>query len=117
MTEYEAHFGILYEKIVGAIDSLDRDFKRMNLAGYLKGFAVSADLIPQVFERRDMELIFDTIVNERIDDGNDFADPALTQANQTLSYEEFKKSLVRIASISQVSTVKRRMDTYEIEDE
>jgi len=46
MTEYEAHFGILYEKIVGAIDSLDRDFKRMNLAGYLKGFAVSADLIP-----------------------------------------------------------------------
>ncbi len=74
LSEYEAHFGILYEKIVGAEDSLDRDLKRMNSAGYIMGFAQAGDLFPQVFTQNDLELIFDTIVNERIDDGSELYD-------------------------------------------
>lgn len=45
----------------------------------MKGFGGTADLVPAVFVRRDFELIFDTIVNERIDATiDDFEDQALT---------------------------------------
>ena len=35
MAEYEEPLGLFYEKVVGAIDSLDRDTKRMTLQGYV----------------------------------------------------------------------------------
>ena len=39
----------------------------MSLEGYVRGFGQSAEMMPMVLTRKDMELVFDTIVNERVD--------------------------------------------------
>ena len=55
-----------------------------------------------------MVLIFDTIVNERIDsleDGQDFDDEEEGVAQSSISFEEFKKSIVRIASLLTVAQI------------
>lgn len=67
MDQYEEFLGEHYGKVVGAIDELDRDTKRMSLDGFVKGFGATAGLYEKVLYRRDLELIFDTIVNERVD--------------------------------------------------
>ena len=65
----------------------------------------------------DLELLYDTIVNERVDAGADLQDSVLANVGQSLSYEEFKKSFVRIASIVNAKADRRRMDPNEIQDE
>ena len=45
--------------------------KRMSKEGYSRGFGETAMLVPGVLKRRDLELIFDTIINERVDAGTD----------------------------------------------
>ena len=67
----------------------------------------------------DLELLYDTIVNERVDSGAnaDLQDAALANLAQSLSYEEFKKSIVRIASIVTAKADKKRMDPNEVKDE
>lgn len=57
----------MFTGITGAFDIRELDTKRMTLEGYVQGFGATADLVPAIFERQDFELIFDTIVNERID--------------------------------------------------
>ena len=55
-----------------------------------------------------MVLIFDTIVNERIDsfeDGQDLDDEDDAVAQSSISFEEFKKSIVRIASLLTVAQI------------
>ena len=117
--EYEGHLGVIFDKVVGANDPDERDLKRMTLEGYIEGFAKATDLIPQVLKAHDLELLYDTIVNERVDAGAnaDLQDSVLANVAQSLSYEEFKKSIVRIASIVAVKTDKKRMDPNEVQDE
>ena len=97
--EYIKHLAELYGKVVRATDDFDRDLKRMTLDGYVRGFGETANLVPIVFVGRDLEMVFDTIVNERVDTGYDFEDPSLASIAGSLSFEEFKKSMIRIASI------------------
>ena len=104
MADYEQKLADIYGDIVGATDPIDRDIKRMNIDVYTQSFGEAVELVPTVLDRRDLELIFDTIVNERVDNsgGVPFTtvqDQALARNAGTLSYEEFKKSIVRIASI------------------
>ena len=68
-------------------------------------------LAPKVLEKADMELIFDTIVNERVDNVgfSTYGEPGAA-ITSSLSFEEFKKSIVRIASICSVFTSKQRVD-------
>lgn len=84
----------------------------------MKGFGETAMLTPGVLSRRDMELIFDTIVNERVDAASPgltpYRDSALANLAGSLSYEEFKKSIVRVASLLTHTTQKVRMDADEI---
>ena len=67
-------------------------------------------MIPDVLQEQDLELIFDTAVNERVDGAMaEMQSQALDVetfgvTKSSLSFEEFKKSLVRIASICAVST-------------
>ena len=60
---------MIFDKVVGANDPDERDLKRMTLEGYIEGFAKATDLIPQVLKAQDLELLYDTIVNERVDAG------------------------------------------------
>ena len=69
MAEYEADLSRLYEKVVGATDSFDRDVKRMTREGYVRGFGETVGLVPNVFVPSDLEHVFKTIVNERVDTG------------------------------------------------
>ena len=75
--------------------------------------------MPSVLSIRDLGLIFDTIVNERVDNtqNDSFDDPTLAQVEGSLSFEEFKKSIVRVASLCFVSVEKVRMDPHEVVDE
>ena len=43
----------------------------MSLEGYVRGFGETAGIVPSTFSKQDLELIFDTIVNERIDSSED----------------------------------------------
>ena len=109
MAEYEADLSHLYEKVVGAAGPLDRDVKRMTREGYVRGFGETMSLVPDVFVQSDLEHIFQTIVNERVDTGvsnlNYEEESAFEQRMAgSLSYEEFKKSMVRIASLCMVIT-------------
>ena len=56
----------------------------------------------------DLELIFDTIVNERVDAGSQSA-----LAESSLTFDEWKKSMVRIASLCAAQTVRVHMDSGE----
>ena len=115
--EYEGHFGILYDYIVRAKDPSERDTKRMTKEGFIKGFGEAADLVPHVLKPFDLEMLFDTIVNERVDAGSDLhSDPALAHMSSSISFEEFKKALIRIASIVVVTANKRRLEPDENED-
>jgi len=80
-SEYEAHFGVLYDKIVGATNITERDTKRLSQEGYVEGFGKSTELIPDVFDPSVLQRIFKTIVNERVDYGSDRLDPALASVN------------------------------------
>ena len=122
MADYEQKLADIYGDVVGATDPIDRDIKRMNIEDYTQSFGEVAELVPTVLDRRDLELIFDTIINERVDSagGVPFTtvqDQALTRNAGTLSYEEFKKSIVRIASICNVQTRKAKMDVQEMLEE
>ena len=94
---------------MGARDALDRDTKRMTSEGYVQGFGETAEIVPKVLSVRDLGLIFDTIINERVD-GNaaaysnqDMNDDQIALAEVgSLSYEEFKKSIVRLSTLCAV---------------
>lgn len=45
-SEYEAHLGVIFDKVVGANDPDERDLKRMTLEGYISGFAKATDIAP-----------------------------------------------------------------------
>ena len=119
VAEYDAQLGQLYEKIVGARDAIDRDMKRMNAEGYVRGFGETCDIVPSVLSVRDLGLIFDTIVNERVDttQNDSFEDSALAEMESTLSYEEFKKSIVRLATLCFASSDLVRVAPGEVADE
>ena len=116
MDEYEKQLGEFYDKVVGSNNEFERDTKRMSQEGYVRGFGQSSELMPMVLTRRDMELIFDTIVNERVDQGGD-DDNALASVSVTLSFEEFKKSTVRVASLCTVTSERFRMAPGEVADD
>ena len=81
---------------------------KLKLSGYAYQFGVAANLVTQVLNDKDMVLIFDTIVNERIDsfdDGQDMDEDEDGVAQSSISFEEFKKSIVRIASLLTVATI------------
>ena len=89
----------------------ERDTLRLALRAYSYQFGTVAKLVPQVLEEFDLELIFDTAVNERVDGAmmSEMQSKALEVetfgvAKSSLSFEEFKKSLVRVASLCAVST-------------
>jgi len=117
VAEYDEQLGKLYEKIVGARDSLDRDTKRMTQDGYVSGFGETAKLVPSVLSVRDLGLIFDTVVNERVDhtQHNDSFDEsgALADMGGSLSFEEFKKSIIRVASLCTATNDRIRMSPNE----
>ena len=91
----------------------------MNAEGYVRGFGETADIVPATLSIRDLGLIFDTIVNERVDNSqhDSFDNPTLAQVAGSLSFEEFKKSMVRVASLCFVSSQKIRIAPHEIVDE
>ena len=109
--------GRFYEKVVGAADYLERDLKRMREDGYARGFGETSKLVPRVLEKADLDTIFDTIVNERVDAVGPgltpYRDHALANMAGSLSYEEFKKSFVRLASILHVSTQRVKLSPGE----
>ena len=90
----------------------------MNAEGYVCGFGETADIVPSILSIRDLGLIFDTIVNERIDISaqDSFDDPTLAQVAGSLSFEEFKKSIVRVASLCFVSSQQVRIHPNEMLD-
>ena len=104
---------------MGARDAIDRDMKRMNAEGYVRGFGETSDIVPSVLSVRDLGLIFDTIVNERVDttQNDSFEDSALAEMESTLSYEEFKKSIVRLATLCFASSDLVRILPGEVADE
>ena len=75
----------------------------------MQGFGETAEIVPKVLSVRDLGLIFDTIINERVD-GNaaaysnqDMYDDQIALAEVgSLSYEEFKKSIVRLSTLCAV---------------
>ena len=76
-----------------------------------------------MLQEQDLELIFDTAVNERVDGAMaemqsqvlDIETFGVTKSS--LSFEEFKKSLVRIASICAVSTRYYNSDMQPVNEE
>ena len=111
VSKYEDALGEFYDKLVGASILEERDTLRLRLRAYSYQFGTAARLVPQVLEEFDLELIFDTAVNERVDGAfmSEMQSKALDLetfgvAKSSLSFEEFKKSLVRIASLCTVST-------------
>ena len=124
VAEYDRDLGQLYEKIVGARDALDRDTKRMTSEGYVQGFGETAEIVPKVLSVRDLGLIFDTIINERVDSNaaayanQDMYDDQIALAEVgSLSYEEFKKSIVRLSTLCAVQSERVRMSPNEVLDE
>ena len=89
----------------------------------MRGFGETADIVPSVLSVRDLGLIFDTIVNERIDSAailNDSFgnDSSLAEVEGgSLSYEEFKKSIVRLATLCFVNSERIRMRPNDIVNE
>ena len=111
LDKYDDELGEFYDKLVGAQSLDERDTLRLRLRAYSYQFGTTAKLIPQVLKEFDLELIFDTAVNERVDGAvmSEMSNKALDLetfgvAKSSLSFEEFKKSLVRIASLCAVST-------------
>ena len=111
LDKYDDELGEFYDKLVGAQSLDERDTLRLRLRAYSYQFGTTAKLIPQVLKDFDLELIFDTAVNERVDGAvmSEMSNKALDLetfgvAKSSLSFEEFKKSLVRIASLCAVST-------------
>ena len=109
--KYDDDLGEFYDKLVGAQVPQERDTLRLRLRAYSYQFGTAAKLVPQVLKEFDLELIFDTAVNERVDSAvvSEMQSKALDLetfgvAKSSLSFEEFKKSLVRIASLCTVST-------------
>lgn len=89
----------------------------------MRGFGETADIVSSVLSVRDLGLIFDTIVNERIDSAailNDSFgnDSSLAEVEGgSLSYEEFKKSIVRLATLCFVNSERIRMRPNDIVNE
>ena len=111
LDKYDDDLGEFYDKLVGAQVPEERDTLRLRLRAYSYQFGTAAKLIPQVLKEFDLELIFDTAVNERVDGAimSEMQSKALDLetfgvAKSSLSFEEFKKSLVRIASLCAVSS-------------
>ena len=46
---------------------MDREIAHMTIAAYSYQFARAASLVPVVLIETDLEMIFDTIINERVD--------------------------------------------------
>ena len=108
-SEYADQLSASYIALVGAEDSYDRDSKRMDLPTYLSVFGeIESGLVPHVLPGHDLELLFDTLVNERVDTGSE---SALT--GSSLNFEEWKKSMVRIASLCTAKAVRDQMDSGE----
>ena len=83
---------------------MDREIAHMTIAAYSYQFSRAASLVPAVLIERDLEMIFDTIINERVDqEMNAYDDYGAENPDDSkdgsLSFEDFKKSLVRIASL------------------
>mmetsp|Transcript_45039 Transcript_45039/g.59734 ORF Transcript_45039/g.59734 Transcript_45039/m.59734 type:complete len:118 (-) Transcript_45039:884-1237(-) len=116
MNEYEGHLGTLFDYIVRANSPAERDLKRMTVDGYVKGFAESSEVTPGALKAQELEMLFQTIVNERVDAGSALTNPALGAMGHTISFEEFKKSFVRLASIVVVTANKKRMEPNEAVD-
>ena len=71
--------------------------------------------MPRTLDQQDLVLLFDTIVNERVDSGFDQdGDPTLARMSGSLSFEEFKKSIVRVASLVSVQSQRIRMGPEEV---
>ena len=100
--EYEVHLASLYDRIVGAHHPSERDLKRMSLNGFYQGFAATTGLVPQALTEKDFDLLFETIIDERVDQGTSLENDAIANKGQSLSFEEFKKSLIRISTIVMV---------------
>ena len=102
-----------FERAVDANDEFDRHLKRMNLDQYVNVFGPESGLIPDVLDDRDLELIFDTIINERLEVGQNevhIAEDDIQPSNlNSLSFEEFKKSFIRIASLCKVTLSKLKI--------
>ena len=88
----------------------------MTLDGFIKGAVSTTDLYPEVLKRTDFELLFDKIIEERVDKGSDMDPKKLAEYNQSISFEEFKKSIIRISTLVEVTATKKRMDPHEIYD-
>ena len=95
---------------IGATSPLDKHIKKMDLESYIQTLGTAATLVPSVLDRSDLELIFDTIINERIEET---ALGGASSASGSLSYEEFKKSIVRVASLCKVVNEKVQMEMGE----
>ena len=123
MDSYENTLGEFFDKLVDAKTLEDREIQRLKLRAYSYQFGSSAKLIPDVLQEQDLELIFDTAVNERVDGAmGEMQSQALDVetfgvTKSSLSFEEFKKSLVRIASICAVSTRYYNSDMQPVNEE
>ena len=123
MDSYEDILGEFFDKLVDAKTLEDREIQRLKLRAYSYQFGSSAKLIPDVLQEQDLELIFDTAVNERVDGAmGEMQSQALDVetfgvTKSSLSFEEFKKSLVRIASICAVSTRYYNSDMQPVNEE
>ena len=123
MDSYEDILGEFFDKLVDAKTLEDREIQRLKLRAYSYQFGLTAKLIPDVLQEQDLELIFDTAVNERVDGAMaEMQSQALDVetfgvTKSSLSFEEFKKSLVRIASICAVSTRYYNSDMQPVNEE
>lgn len=65
-SEFAPELNSMFEELIGQSESYDRDLERMDLETYLSGFGEQkSGLLPTVLGGYDLELIFDTIINER----------------------------------------------------
>ena len=67
MNSYDGILGEFFDKLVDAKTLEDREIQRLKLRAYSYQFGTTAQLIPDVLQEQDLELIFDTAVNERVD--------------------------------------------------
>ena len=65
--KYDDALGNFYDKLVGAQTIDERDTLRLRLRAYSYQFGMASKLLPDVLKEFDLELIFDTAVNERVD--------------------------------------------------
>ena len=55
LDSYGSELSVLYERLVGATDSIDRDSFQMNLTAYLTGFGeTKSGLIPNILQPKDL---------------------------------------------------------------